>query len=851
MNSDKDNRINDDDAFVFSDTLSDADSIVSVTGHEIGYSANVPEYEIISDALSAPALTITQSGTLKGISLECGSSVSDSENSYSFSVNVPMGQIVTVTVNSNLLSMINCSQANVKITVDGKSVDKSSFTLTKTSTISLYVTSSVTNPDISTYYAKFDVSVNSLYSFAIPQADLNPIALEGYSDALIITADANSKTHQSTFTTDDTLYLTGFYINSGTITSAAFNYVLKINGQITAIGSDSGLSANTADIIKWNLGKLSPGEYTITLELDAGNTVNESDESNNTITKTITVKDAALPDLKISAVQLPANITDHHLYDISVTVSNTGRTQAGTFTVQCFDDTEKIGELTIDSLDSGAEITQALTIQPGTLTSGVHNLKFVVDSADAIDETNENNNIYLDELTVTAAKNLPVNPSVYSYALSGDLLLLSWNSSNISGGGYQLMFQTENGSFTTPVTVTGNSFSIEEPEKYTSWQIRGFTSDRLFSDWSLPVTYYIYDRGSGTGNVFSFETANAIDNVVYTFDDYKHELHIISDIQNQSGFDTYALPHGVIKALINVGWHSSGNALQKYWEDELTIISNGTEDELPEKFTSTENGNFDIFLGNASGTWEHGFFAQHVGEKSTWTGFRQEVQLFGKHKITDIFEGSADANVLILTDDSNGDAIFLDDIYSALGDQARLSQIKVIQAGGGDDVVDLTSQRYQSTCTGIKIYGGDGDDTIWASSGANTLYGDAGNDNLIGGSGNDLIIGGSGDDVMNGGGGDDEFTFGSDWGNDIVTQVADGTVRLWFDTGSIDNWNAETMTYQDGSNSVIVTGVSVDNIILEFGNEGGTNRYDTYRTQGAFDSAVSGVNVTPWKTSPY
>ena len=37
----------------------------------------------------------------------------------------------------------------------------------------------------------------------------------------------------------------------------------------------------------------------------------------------------------------------------------------------------------------------------------------------------------------------------------------------------------------------------------------------------------------------------------------------------------------------------------------------------------------------------------------------------GKNKITDIFAGSTDANVLVLTDDANGDALFLDDIFSA------------------------------------------------------------------------------------------------------------------------------------------------------------------------------------------
>ena len=85
----------------------------------------------------------------------------------------------------------------------------------------------------------------------------------------------------------------------------------------------------------------------------------------------------------------------------------------------------------------------------------------------------------------------------------------------------------------------------------------------------------------------------------------------------------------------------------------------------------------------------------------------------------------------------------------------------------------------------------------------------------------DFIIGGAGNDSMHGGGGRDTFTFGANWGNDTVEQLGDGEsqVPLWFATGDHANWDASTMTYTDGNNSVTVTGVTADLVELYIGNE--------------------------------
>ena len=239
-------------------------------------------------------------------------------------------------------------------------------------------------------------------------------------------------------------------------------------------------------------------------------------------------------------------------------------------------------------------------------------------------------------------------------------------------------------------------------------------------------------------------------------------------------------------------------------------------------FLSNADGIDDVFFARKNGVWRTAYQAVHRGILNDWQGTGDSVGLSGKNKIADIFEGSTDANVLLLTDGENGDVLFADDIFSAAQDnlnltQARIANLDEIRAGAGNDIVDMTSQRFAYIGDGVTIYGGDGDDVIWSNKGDNKLFGDAGNDRIVGASGNDVIVGGAGDDRMHGGGGNDIFCFGSDWGIDTVEQLSGGTVTLWFEDGSEENWNTNTRTYTDGENTVTVSGAA--DVTLKFGGD--------------------------------
>ena len=233
--------------------------------------------------------------------------------------------------------------------------------------------------------------------------------------------------------------------------------------------------------------------------------------------------------------------------------------------------------------------------------------------------------------------------------------------------------------------------------------------------------------------------------------------------------------------------------------------------------------------------------AQHVGSVNDWRGTNELVFIEGKGRIQNCFFGSADPNILCLTDGDNGEALFLDDVFTELPEsiashQARIANIDEIRAGAGGDVIDLTSWRFEYTGGGMIVRGGEGDDTIWANKGENYLFGDEGDDRIVGASGNDVIAGGAGNDRMHGGGGADVFTFCENFGMDTVEQLETGSVTLWFAAGNESHWDAGTMTYSDGENSVTVKGAA--SVGLKFGDDG-SDRYDALASAGAFAEFTS------------
>ncbi len=246
---------------------------------------------------------------------------------------------------------------------------------------------------------------------------------------------------------------------------------------------------------------------------------------------------------------------------------------------------------------------------------------------------------------------------------------------------------------------------------------------------------------------------------------------------------------------VNLAGNISESAVENWFKsnyvnvDSENIINGTTSDDNLEGTEGADNistfegsdvvyglADNDVINLTADSIWGAGYVAKNVSSyynsslvttfgaeiKDIAAGTGQTISLEGLNRFSHVIDGGDDIDTLNLT--TGNDAFFIDDIYSDIHSSldnslsstnqgidsiARISSIEVINAGGGNDIVDLTGNNFVLT-EGVEINGEAGDDILWGSDGDDTING---------GDGNDTIFGGDGDDTLTGGDGDDTFQF--------------------------------------------------------------------------------------------
>ena len=220
-------------------------------------------------------------------------------------------------------------------------------------------------------------------------------------------------------------------------------------------------------------------------------------------------------------------------------------------------------------------------------------------------------------------------------------------------------------------------------------------------------------------------------------------------------------------------------------------------------------GNDTITL-TADSTWGTGYFAKNVSNDSS-VGTQEKISLEGLNRFNDVIDGGDDVDMLNLT--SGNDVFFIDDVYSehhssltlssttqGIDSTARIVGLEAINAGNGNDIVDLTSTNFILS-NAVTINGEAGNDSLWGSNGDDTING---------GDGNDTLFGGSGDDVLTGGDGADVFQFTATSGTNIISDAYGvDTIELHYraqDNHSNDDLSLTNgvLTWNTGGNTVLI-----------------------------------------------
>ena len=192
--------------------------------------------------------------------------------------------------------------------------------------------------------------------------------------------------------------------------TTAFNVVLSVDGAaVGTITVPQLLKGQRASLSFENL-TLVAGERTVTAAADGANVVTEdTNRTNNTLTRTVTVKDSATPaELElVSVTATPSTVNVDAAVTFKVQVRNNGTAEASNVEVKLFNGTTALGHgIIIPKLVGGQ--SGELLFEYAFDANGSYTIRAVVDPNNKIAEPNESNNEKSATVTVAGAADLEI-----------------------------------------------------------------------------------------------------------------------------------------------------------------------------------------------------------------------------------------------------------------------------------------------------------------------------------------------------------------------------------------------------------------------------------------------------------
>lgn len=248
----------------------------------------------------------------------------------------------------------------------------------------------------------------------------------GWDNKLVLSTVTGTNTSAPAFYNNQDIYVDWSVWNNGTVAvPETFHSKLYVDGVQKGNWFTAGLAANyTAYIADHNIGKLAIGNHTIRIVIDADSEVDESNEADNSYSRTIYVG----PSYNLTAFQ-PGG-WDNKIVLSTVTGTNTSASQifdnqniyvdwaainnalndiTTTFYIRLYVDGVSKGAWTKSTLNHNT-YTWAADFNIGPLTAGSHTVRLVVDADGHIAESDETDNEYSRTFTVLNKNLLPYKP---------------------------------------------------------------------------------------------------------------------------------------------------------------------------------------------------------------------------------------------------------------------------------------------------------------------------------------------------------------------------------------------------------------------------------------------------------
>ncbi|GAA0594612.1 CARDB domain-containing protein [Kribbella sandramycini] len=196
--------------------------------------------------------------------------------------------------------------------------------------------------------------------------------------------------------------------NNGTAAAPASSLNFVVGGTVAGTAAVGALAAGASATVTANVGTRAQGSYTVAAVADSGNTVTEQNENNNTLQATtqLQVAQAPGPDLQVTGITSnPANPAPGQAVSFTVTVNNRGTSAAAASTTRLTVASTTLNGAT-GTIAAGASATVAIS-GTWTATNGGANLVATADAANAVAETNENNNTFTRAIVVGRGAAVP------------------------------------------------------------------------------------------------------------------------------------------------------------------------------------------------------------------------------------------------------------------------------------------------------------------------------------------------------------------------------------------------------------------------------------------------------------